>query len=260
MAHLDGELEPEQMREIDLHLASCAACREAADELAQLSTGLSEMVLQVDATAPAVWRSAPPACPRLTVVRGAERSANGQRRTPARAGRAPRAPVPRSWKWAAAALVMVTGAASAAMVGSPLLRGLRTAPAERANVAATVTPPTLHPAGAIAVRPEHNAMVVTIAEAGAGSRLVVRVTDREDVLVSVSADSTHTGPARFRTGDERVEVRLARAAAVVTVDFPRALRSGRVLADGRVLASVSDGHVDPIEAVTTEGIAVSRSQ
>lgn len=268
-AHLDGELTPAQTREIDLHLAACESCRVAADELAQLGMGLSELALELDSTAPAEWRMATSMPPALTTaVQRAERRRWEHPRQerpraapwPLRATCAPELSVAgrlSPWKWAAAALLTVTGAASAAMVGAPLLRGSRHAPAVPVATAPVAAAMAIRPAGAIAIAPAHDEMTITLSDALAGSRLFVTVTDQAEVAVSVRTDSTSADPARFRTGDATITVTLPRAVSMVDVVFPAALRSARVVMGGgkgeRVVATVVDGRVVPADA-TAEGI------
>jgi hypothetical protein len=259
-AHIDGELAPAQMQDIRRHLASCVSCRAVADGLEQLGTGLSEAMLHLDATAPAEWRL-PGAMPLelASAARGAELRPRPRRIRPIVPGRAasPVGTLP-VWKWAAAALVLVTGAASAAVVGVPLLRGSRHAPAATAAARPSGVVTALRPAGAISIRPAGE-MEVTLSDASAGSRLFVRVADQADVTVSVRTDSTSAEPARFRTSDARITVKLPRAMSMVEVTLPNALRSGRVLVGDRVVASVVDGRVVPPDAAA-EGVPLVPSR
>ena len=260
-AHIDGELAPAQMQDVRRHLASCSSCRAVADGLEQLGKGLSEAMLHLDATAPAAWRL-PAAMPLelASAVRGAELRQRARRIHPAVPGRA--SPVGTTlsvWKWAAAALVLVTGVASAAVLGAPLLRDSRHAPAgtEATKPAGVAT--ALRPAGAISIKPAHDAVVVTLSDASAGSRLFVSVAEQSDVTVSVRTDSASAEPARFRTSDARITVELPQAMSMVEVKLPRALRSGRVLVGDRVVASVVGGRLVPL-AAAAEGVPLVPSR
>ena len=57
-AHLDGELEPTEMREVTRHLTVCDACRRASAELASVSYSFSEMIGRLDDAEPEAWRAA----------------------------------------------------------------------------------------------------------------------------------------------------------------------------------------------------------
>lgn len=256
-AHLDGELEPSEMREVTRHLSTCEACRRASTELVEIGACFGEMVLQLDDVEPAEWHEPAP----LPAGAGsAQRGVNGSqlmrrmRPRPALLERPAPVGVLAGWRWAAAALFLVTGVAAAAVVGGQLLHGPRQLPA-----GTTATEPAalaLRAAGAIAVAPVHDAMVVALSDAITGSRLHVRITDAAELTVSVRTDSTSLEPARFRAGSERIAVQLPPAVSMVEVEIPATLGNVRVLVGDRVAASVDGGQVEPA-AAATEGISLA---
>jgi hypothetical protein len=258
-AYLDEEITPAVTEEVERHLASCAICRASAEELTQLTARLSEVVRQVDLAEPAEW-SAAPSTPTAWREKAARRPVRHVRRVSRRSivrdgvTRA-KAPV---WQWAAIILVSVAGIASAAVVVVPWIRNGPpvASPPRDIEPSAPVGPASaLSDAGAIAVAPTNGEMSVALSDAGKGSRVFVRLADRMDVFVSLQADSMQSDPALFRTGDGRVEVGLANRVMMVYVEFPRALRSGRVLVGDQVIARVANGRVDPPGA-TERGVTV----
>ncbi len=267
-AHLDGELEPMEMREVTRHLSECDACREASAELSEVSYRLSEMIGRMDDAEPAEWRagtqrSRSPAvallddemrrsAPAPRVLHGAVPARELSRVVRERPARArPLA----AWRWAAAALLAVTSVAAAAVVRGPLFHGSRPAPAvpPLASRAAPLT--TFQPAGAIAIAPARGSMDVVLDGAAAGSRLHVSIGAGAELAVSVRSDSTSAEPARFRTSEARIAVQLPSAASLVEVEVPAAARSARILMGNTVVATVHDGRVTPV-AAAAEGIVL----
>ncbi|HEU6451465.1 MAG TPA: zf-HC2 domain-containing protein [Gemmatimonadaceae bacterium] len=267
-AHLDGELEPAEMREVTRHLSTCDACREASTELADLSYRLSEMIGRVDVAEPAEWRAGTqrhrsPAV--ATLDDGSQRRAHtprvlhgagSVRELPRSVHERPaRARTLAAWRWAAAALLTVTSVAAAAVVRGPLFHGSRPEPVATTPASAAAPSPTLQPAGAIAIAPARGTMDVVLDGAAAGSRLHVSIGAGAELTVSVRSDSTNAEPARFSTGDARIAVRLPSAASLVEVDVPAAARSARILMGNTVVATVQDGRVTPA-AAAAEGIVL----
>lgn len=274
-AHLDGELEPSEMREVTRHLSSCESCREASAELATMSYRFSTIIGRLDDAEPAEWRSSA-SRPRSIVVAPAVASsvatldADVRRRTRARPPRVLRGAesgreLPRlvrerpvrarslsAWRWAAVALLTVTSVAAAAVVRGPLFHGSRPAPVASAPASTGAPPVPLRPAGAIAIAPARSTMDVVLDGAAAGSRLRVTVGSGAELAVSVRSDSASAEPARFRTGDARIAVQLPGATSLVDVQVPATARSARVLMGNAVVATVKDGRVTPAAAV--EGI------
>lgn len=267
-AHLDGELEPLKMREVTSHLSTCAACREASAELAASSYRFSEMIGRLDDAEPVEWHSTAP-LPAMDVVatldRGVGRAAHSPRlmhraasvrKSPRRIDERPaRARSLTAWRWAAAALLTVTGVAAAAVARGPLFHEPASASATVDAAPSTALPAALRPAGAIAIAPRSGIAEVTLTSAAPGSRLHVIVTDAAELTVSVRSDSASAEPARFRTSDARIAARLPSAVSIVEVEVPAAARAARVLVGDSVVVTVENGRVTPAEAATG-GIAL----
>jgi anti-sigma factor RsiW len=279
-AHIDGELEPAEMREVTRHLSTCDACREASAELSEVSYRLSGMIGGIDDAEPAEWRagSARPSLPHpaspavATLDEGTRRRAHaprvlhgaGSARELPRSmhelprtvhGRPARARNLAAGRWAAAALLTVPGVAAAAVVRGPLFHGSHPAPVISTAASNAAPSPALQPAGAIAIAPVHGSMDVVLDGAAAGSRLHVSIGAGAGLTVSVRSDSTSAEPARFRTADARIAVRLPSAASLVEVEVPAAARTARILMGNTVVATVHDGRVTPA-AAAADGIVL----
>jgi len=254
-AHLDGELAPSEMREVTRHLSVCDACRRASAELASVSYAFSEIVGRLDAAEPEAWRVAAPlpASPALAMHHGASARLGARPRLVLE--RPPRTRSLATWRWAAAALLMVTSVAAAAVVRGPLFHGSTRAPTNVDAAPPASLPTTLQPAGAIAIAPRRGTAEVALTGAAAGSRLRITVTSAAELTVSVRSDSVSAEPARFRTGDARIAVQLPSAISLVEVEIPVTTRAARVLAGDSVVATVTDGRVTPA-AAAAGGIAL----
>ncbi len=247
-AHLDGELAPPEMRDVSRHIATCDGCRQASEELASLSYSFSEMVGRLDDAEPLEWRAAAllPGAPALATHGGSTPGlAAGPRLVLERPARA-RSLV--AWRWAAAALLMVTGVAAAAVVRGPLSHGSTSALTNAAVAPPAALPAALQPAGAIAIAPRRGTAEVALTGAAGGSRLRIAITSGSELTVSVRSDSASAEPARFRTSDTRIAVQLPDAVALVDVEVPAATQTVRVLVSDSVVATVKHGRVTPAEA------------
>jgi hypothetical protein len=98
-------------------------------------------------------------------------------------------------------------------------------------------------------------MDVVLDGAADGSRLHVSIGAGAELAVSVRSDSTSAEPARFRTGDARIAVRLPSATSLVEVEVPAAVHSARILMGNTLVATVQDGRVMPA-AAAAEGIVL----
>lgn len=254
-AHLDGELAPTEMREVTRHLSACDACRRASAELSSVSYAFSEMVGRLDVAEPEAWRVATPlpASPALAMHHGASPRLAARPRLVVE--RPPRTRSLATWRWAAAALLMVTSVAAAAVVRGPLFHGSTSASTNADAIPPAALPATLQPAGAIAIAQRRGTAEVALAGAVAGSRLRVIVTSGRELTVSVRSDSASTEPARFSTGDARIAVRLPSAISLVEVEIPATAHTARVLAGDSVVATITDGRVSPA-AAAADGIAL----
>ena len=271
IAFADDALDAAEHRETAAHVEACGVCRHALRDLRDAMAALKVEVALVDTMEPDAWR------------------AGGPWRAPSAAGEAPRTLTPvareralpreagasrRGW-WGGASSVMrraavallVVGGVAAAMT-TPRWRHLLvrddTAPAASARAAsATGDAPVAAAAlptasAAVSVLPVDGEAVVSLLEmpspatpGGSPARVVVRVSDRRDVQVTVTSA---TRPAaservpRFLTSDGKLEVQLAGEGAVIEVDFPSTLRGARVTHDGRTVVSVRGTTVLPGEA------------
>lgn len=257
-AHLDGELEPPEMREVTRHLSLCEMCRDASAELARLGYGFSEMILKLDETEPAEWRASAllPLVPAAAAVAAAQGAGSVPLTGGIRHALRPRLtlerPAPararRQWRWAAVALLAVTSVAAAAEVARPLLRGSHRPSTPRIATTSPALLPPLRSAGAIAITPRRRAVEVALTGPAAGSRLHVTIGGGKDLTVSVRSDSASVEPARFRTGDARIAVQLPRAVSQVDVQVPAAARAARITVGDSVVATVEDGRITPAAA------------
>jgi hypothetical protein len=247
VAYMDEELSPEQREDMRYHIASCLSCRKSVEVLATWSVQVGHAAHEMDRDEPSRWRAPatlPIAGPRLTV-------SSSTRRLPRQ-----------TIRWAATILLVAGGVASAAIIG-PIVRNAlserRPAPETTIRVTSSADSAVPVTVGSIALTPVSGEFTVDLAEAGPGSRVVVQLTDRSEVGVRVSSDSSQTSSPRFRTGDGRVLVQLAQRVVNVNVDFPRGIRDGRVVSGGRVLARVADARVEP-DSATTRGIEITTSR
>jgi anti-sigma factor RsiW len=243
VSYMDDELPPEQREDVRRHIASCLVCRKAIEDLATWSVQVGRAAHEMDREEPSRWRA--PTTPLMPGRRPSERA------TPRRLPR-------QTVRWAATILVVAGGVASAAIVGPIVRRAfLERQPAPEAarmtGVPDSVPPVTV---GSIGLPPVNDAFTVELSEAGVGSRVVVHLTDRSDVGVRLSADSSQAATPRYTTGDGRVLVQLAQRVVIVNVEFPRGIREGRVVAGGRVLARVADARVEP-DSAATRGIEIA---
>lgn len=224
-AYLDSELQLDDRRRVDRHLAACDACREALSGLRSLSSHFAGAVARLDYA------------PR------SRQHAIGWPRT--RALRDARRVLPR-----AAALLLFTGAAaSAAIPGSPM-RGWLSELAEPAppsiEAAATHEPEAVTPTAAdtpveagVSVETADGAVRIVLREAGedvsvrasfvAGSRAGVYAADAGDSI-------------RFQTGAGRIEVVNAQGA--LRIELPLDAATATVVVNGREVLKKQDGRLD----------------
>jgi anti-sigma factor RsiW len=245
VSYMDDELSPEQREDVRRHIASCLVCRKNAEDLATWSVHVGRAAKEIDREEPSRW-SVPTTAPmpgRLTVSSAPKRL--------------PRQTV----RWAATILLVAGGVASAAIVGPIVRRALSDREPTLETTRVTSTSDSVAPVsvGSIGLSPVGGAFTVELSEAGVGSRVVIQLTDRSDVGVRLSADSSQAATPRFTTGDGRVLVQLAQRVVIVNVEFPRGIRDGRVVAGSRLLARVADARVEP-DSATTRGIEIATSR
>lgn len=274
IAFADGEIDHDRRRVVDAHLQRCGICRHALRDLEGAMAGLTVELALVDAAEPSGWRATRGAPdPRAVSARSnaAAASPGGARRPRALSLHAPRAAVSGGGKraaagglrghgvamrWAAALVFVVAGGATA-MVAPRWRSMLESSPADAAptNVARVAAPATSAPtaAAAVSILPERGeATVALTSRMGVGDgRVMVRVSDRRDVQVTVTASIDSGSLPRFTSADGRLDVQLSGHGSVVQVEFPSSLRSARITHDGRTIVTVRGSEVSPASAGTT---------
>ncbi|MBK6455882.1 MAG: hypothetical protein IPF87_07365 [Gemmatimonadetes bacterium] len=263
IAFADDELDAGARGEVVAHLDGCGLCRHAVRDLREAMGALAVETALVDTVEPASWRDRPATLPRAAghrlslVGAGLPRDASRPVLTPRRSVRAAR--------WAAA-LLLLAGGGAAAMTAPRWTRLLR-GDAVRATTAVAATPATtsnapvrLTAAAAVSVLPIDGAATVSLLSGAVDrdARVIVHVSDRRDVQVTVTTPTSADRVPRFLTGDGRLEVQLAGVGSVVEVDFPSSLRDARVTHDGRAIVTVRGGAILPLEAATTGVSLVAR--
>lgn len=275
LAFVDRELEDARRREVEAHVRSCDLCRHALRDVEQAMAGMAVELALIDTEEPARWQ------PVVTVQRTDRRAGRGVARErstsfaatpvpadasrhaarPLRPMRVAAARTPGLLRWAAVLLVIVGGGAAA--MTAPRWFSREAVPAADAIVAAPVAAPSANVAtssAAVSILPVAGeaTVVLTAGPGGGDGRVVVELSDRSDVQVTVTTAASEQATPRFTSADGRLAVQLAGRGALVRVAVPAALRAARVTYDGKTVATVADGVVAPDEARST-GVALSAS-
>ena len=214
-AFLDGELPADERARVAAHLAECGDCRAELAQLRAAGEIFSAAVHRIDTVTAAAVTAAHTAVLHRAGSRRSGRPA--LQILPPSGARA--VAVRRAFLRAAVLVLLVAGAASAAVPGSPIRRflvglwhetthlfGVRPAappPPARIRVAPAPRPAPSLPSG-VSVLPENGRVSVVVQGAAPGLRVHVRVLDTD--RASVEADGPATS-AHFRTGPGRIEVR-----------------------------------------------------
>lgn len=259
-AYLDGEVEGAAARSLAAHLEACAVCTATLDELRAAAVRTSHALAWLDrpaSTAAAIQ----PGIAALTAERATEVvGANGDARvTSIDAHRPWRRPARVGFLKAAMLALLVTGAAAAAIPGSPVQRWLigawtqMTGP-EPVVVEEPEVPETVEPAPApaelasISIEPIDGRLTVLLDGAAPGQSIRVVLVDEPTATVETDA----TAATRFSTGPSRIQATgLGRGS--VNVLLPRSLAYARVVADGQLLLEKEGS------AVHTQGDVVEQS-
>ena len=231
LSYLDGELAGPQARTLEDHLASCGACREDLE-------GVRTLAMEVSGALGLIPVEAPLAEARARFAR--ERAA---------ANRQESARPARPWRFAtagllkaAAVVLLVAGAVSAAIPGSPVRRWaaallLRAGVGDAPAPVQVVEPPAPTPGGTAGQTasvstfglPVQGGQVrVSVRSTDPEARIVVRQVDGEGGIHSMSPSET----LRYRTGPGYVEVFDVRAGVVI--EIPKTLRAATVEVNGQV--------------------------
>lgn len=242
-AHLDGEVESAQAQSLAAHLEVCAVCARALGEMRAGSERASLAFGLLD-------RPAPTAAAFAAVV-GANEDVSVKSIAAHRSwGRPARVGILK----AAMLALFTTGAAAAAIPGSPVQRWLGTAwdrlTGDRTETNAEVVVPetTDAPAPAVAESTPRAASisiepvdgVVEIILRDVGNAEAVRVVFVDDPRATVEAEGG--ADARFRTGPSSIEA-IGLGTGLVTVSLPRDLHTISVSVDGNVVLEKRDGTV-----------------
>jgi hypothetical protein len=237
LALLDGQLDDDQRRATERHVAECAACAAELRELRAMNGLFSRAVGAVEAP--------PRVAEALMAVRARRAGAWG--------------PTRRALGKAAVLLVGFAGIAYAAVPGSAFRHWIARAVSAPAATA-PAAPPPLRPApeakpapaeaalSGVSITPEAGAVRVVFSGSSPDLRVRARVSEGERVEVTASGAAAS---ARFRTGPGRIEVVGARAGEV-TVLIPRSIRTAVVEANGRVLLSREDGRTRVLAPVVDD--------
>jgi hypothetical protein len=230
MAAVDGALPSSANARVRAHAALCGTCGATVAELEELKQWVGGALESLDAQEPSAWRTRPP----LLVVSSARvRAAKSK----------PRGALYRSQPvlWAASALLLVAGAASAAL-WSRHERAVRAAAAQS----------LVHSTGAAAptqsiVVPTDAVISIAITNAARGSRIVMV---RDDTLqLGVRVDVVAAANPVFRPARDTIAVSVAGQIATIRIYLPRYVRTAAVLANGRQIARLDEGVVTPEQAL-----------
>lgn len=252
-AFLDGQLAADERARVADHLADCVACQAELRQLKAAAALFAHAIAHADvapdltgAHAVTVRRARP--SPAIRLFGGQSARAREVRRTLVRA---------------AVLVLLVAGAASAAVPGSVVRRffvniwhqttrlfGARpaTPPPAPIRLAPAKPLPPVPPAG-VSVLPEEGQVRILVHDAAPGLRVHVRVldTDRASVEAQGAAAS-----ASFRTGPGRIEVSGARTGDL-QIGIPRSAGKVSVMVDGKTVFSREGGEIHRLAPALSGG-------
>lgn len=265
-AYLDGQLEGAAVRSLSAHLEACAVCAatlatmrataaRAARALAWLDRPASTAATLDEGSAARVAGGAPEVVGANgdAVVRRIEAHRSWGR--PARVG----------FLKAAMLVLVLSGAAAAAIPGSPVQRWLggawdritssaREDAAPVQPTAPAVDEPAATPAApvelaSISIEPVDGTVRVVLEGAERVQAIRVELVDARSAAVATDADAG----TRFSTGPSRIQA-SGLGSGIVTVSLPRTLARATVVADGHVLLEKQG------ETLRTPGSVIERTQ
>ncbi len=241
VAFVDGELTPAACRQTERHLAECRDCSETLTELDQSGTLFAYALRWIDEVEPAEWRSGLAAVADIrarTDALGAlpvptpQAASSTAEHTPSR---------PRVWRWAAG-LVLLSGAAAAAIAGPERLVGIFTANEPQPEA---VQPAVgLESSGAIAVAPAQGSVDIVLGGVTQGTRVEVVFAERSDVIVDFMDGSTPGVVAR----DGHLTLQLSGAHTVLRVTVPANLPAARILVGAAEVAVMERGRITRVHS------------
>lgn len=258
-AYMDGELSPAISAAIGNHLSLCTACDATADGLRETANVFAGAMARMDAAEPGRWGARAGDDGDLFARTGRSGPALVRDLRPAHVPRGP-APSPKHagpvlWRWAASIALLVAIGGSAAIASGLIGLGTDAEPPAAPNAGAAEAAPIT--GGGLFARPVDGVIEVVLMRTPAGSRVVVALTEDEEVLVEVEeAPAPHFTPV-----DEngRVFVDLADRAGIVRVAMPQGLRSATVVWQGRIVVQVAGGAVTP-DGAAAEGVVLRARQ
>ncbi len=267
-AFIDGELAADERARIAAHLEGCADCRGELEGLRAAAALFSTAVRRGDIAV----AERDLAGTRAAILRRAEarRGRPALQILPPSGERA--VAVRRAFLRAAVLVLLVAGAASAAVPGSPVRRffvglwhettrllGFRPE-APRAPVPVRIAPapaPAPAPPSGVSVLPEDGQIRIVVHDAARGLRVHVRVLDTD--RASVEADGL-AASAHFRTGPGRIEV-SGGGAGDLRIGIPRSAERASVAVDGKPVFARAAGRSHRLApADTTGGEAVFQTR
>ncbi len=261
-AYLDGQLEGAAVRSLSAHLEVCAACAatlatmraaavRAARALAWLDRPASTAATLDEGSAARTAAGAPEVVGANDDVMVRNIDAHRSWGRPARVG----------FLKAAMLMFILSGAAAAAIPGSPVQRWLGgtwdritgsapddAAPVQPATVDEAAAPAPVELAS-ISIEPVDGTVRVVLEGAERVQAVRVELVDASSAAVATDA----AAGTRFSTGPSRIQA-SGLGSGVVTVSLPRALARATVLADGHVLLEKQGA------TLRTPGTVVERTQ
>ncbi len=253
-AFIDGEVAADERARVAAHLDECAACTGQLWELRRAAALFSRAVAGIDVTpdlagARAVTLRRGRPAPVIRLLGGQSARARELRRTFVRA---------------AVLVLLVAGAASAAVPGSAVRRffvnlwhqttrlfGAHPAappPPARIRIAPAPAPAPVPPAG-VSVLPEDGDVRIVVHDVAPGLRVHVRVLDTD--RASVEADGA-AASAHFRTAPGRIEV-TGGGAGDLRVGIPRSALRASVALGGKPVFTRNAGQTHAVEPAQSGG-------
>ena len=247
VAYTDGELTGVEEQQAAHHLETCAECAAELATIVDSRARFAWAIARMDAAEPEAWDS-PEFADRALAAAMADSDGPVSERTidldahraartaaPARTAAGPPRVRQTALRWAAG-LVLLAGAAAAAIVTPVIVERVFTEPAAPVGSTEEAEPES---SGALAVLPVDGAVTIALTGAVEGTRIRISFEQRQDVIVDYSASEAPGFTAR----DGEIDVEVAGAGTTLTVSVPADVQEARVLVDGVVAALLARGEV-----------------